>query len=165
MLHVEELGAVAQLSVSAFSNGKSSTECYATVRIDLINLMPIDGIGHSMRPCTTDPCKTTCSTVLFLMLPVTLQAAKASPSTTQQPHHIHSSVLGWSAGKSHFNPSCCASFPHASYTNHPVRMSLNCKWSLFFFPHLKHDNTTACALLLNTHCLIIWCEDSRVALK
>lgn len=51
---------------------ESSTEGYATHRIDLINLMPIDGIGHSMGSCTgvtlQDPHAAQCSFSCYQLL-------------------------------------------------------------------------------------------------
>lgn len=129
--------------------------------------MPIVGIGHSLGSCKyyrykshgSDPCKTKTQHKQFLMLLITLQAVKLPPPSWQ-PRHFHRALLA-----EHFNSNSFASVQHAFTllkVAHSTAVSWNGKWSLFLC-QIWHQHTCTQHLLLNTYCLIIWCNYFTVA--
>lgn len=93
----------------------------------------------------------------FFMLPVTLQATKASPSITTAsslPQQL-SQQTNW---KAPVNSSSFAYIQHVFYTHHHIKARLKCKWNLFFSQACHH-----CKCAVAQHTLIIWCKCFRVA--
>lgn len=82
------------------------------------------------------------------------------PPPSQQPRHFHGALLA-----EHFNSNSFASIQHAFTllkVAHSTAVSLKGKWSLFLC-QVWHQHTRTQHVLLNTYCLIIWCNYFSVA--